>query len=133
MMHGPCGWRYYRPCMDRTLAIPYVPLDPDAPNPVEATVGFLRFCGETFVNSPDDPPHRHAFHELILVETGRLRHTVDGETADLGAHALALIARGRVHAVDRAMGVVGWMLRFAEEVPPAEATAVFVAAAGSRS
>ena len=75
--------------------------------------------GETFVNPPSDPPHRHDFHELLLVEEGCLRHTVDGETADLGPHSLALIARGQVHAVDRAIDTVGWMLRFAEELLPA--------------
>ena len=99
-------------------AIPYVSLDPDAPRPDDATVAFVRLRGETYVNPPSDPPHRHDFHELILVETGRLRHTIDGEPADLGDHSLALIARGQVHTVDRAVGAVGWVLRFAEEVLP---------------
>ncbi len=105
--------------MSRSAAIPYVPLDPGAPQPTDATVVFVRLRGETFVNPPSDPPHRHDFHELLLVEEGSLRHTVDGETADLGPHSLALIARGQVHAVDRAIDTVGWMLRFAEEVLPA--------------
>jgi AraC-like DNA-binding protein len=104
--------------MTRPTAIPYVPLDPGAPQPADATVVFVRLRGETFVNSPSDPPHRHDFHEILLVEEGSLRHTVDGETADLGPHSLALIVRGQVHAVDRAIDTVGWMLRFAEEVIP---------------
>ncbi len=120
------------PGMDRSVAIPYVALDPDAANPGAATFVFVRLLDETFVNPPSDPPHRHAFHELILVETGRLRHTVDGEPADLGDHALALIARGQVHTVDRAVGVVGWMLRVAEELLPAETAAAFPVAAGGR-
>jgi AraC-like DNA-binding protein len=105
--------------MGRSVSIPYVPLDPGAPQPTDATLVFVRLRGETFVNPPSDPPHRHDFHELLLVEEGCLRHTVDGETADLGPHSLALIARGQVHAVDRAIDTVGWMLRFAEELLPA--------------
>ena len=118
--------------MDRSVAIPYVPLDPDAASPDEATLGFHRLRGLTYINPPSDPPHRHTFHELILVETGRLRHTVDGEPADLGDHALALIARGQVHTVDRAVGVIGWMLRFAEELLPAETAVLFPGTTGGR-
>jgi AraC family transcriptional activator of pobA len=116
--------------MSRSATIPYVPLDPGAPRPTDATVVFVRLRGETFVNPPSDPPHRHDFHELLLVEEGSLRHTVDGETADLGPHSLALIARGQVHAVDRAIDTVGWMLRFAEEVLPAGTQAPFPARPG---
>ena len=105
--------------MNRSSAIPYVPLDPGAPQPSDATLVYVRLRGETFVNPPSDPPHRHDFHELLLVEEGCLRHTVDGETADLGPHSLALIGRGQVQAVDRAIDTVGWMLRFAEEMLPA--------------
>ena len=116
--------------MSRPAAIPYVPLDPGAPRPADTTVAFVRLRGKTFVNPPSDPPHRHAYHELLLVEDGRLRHTVDGETADLGPHALAVIARGQVHAFDRAIGWVGWLLRFAEEALPTGALLPFPAPPG---
>lgn len=118
--------------MDRSIAIPYVQLTPDAASLDDAIFAFRRLQGETFVNLSSDAPHRHAFHELILVETGRLRHTIDGEFADLGDHALALIARGQVHTLDRAVGVVGWMLRFAEELLHAETAAIILGVAGSQ-
>ncbi len=117
--------------MSRRAAIPYVALDPAAPAPADTAFVFVRASGVTFVNPPSDPPHRHDFHELILVEEGRLRHTVDGETADLGPHSLALVARGQVHAVDRAIGLVGWQLRFAEAFLPAAADAPFPATPGA--
>ena len=117
--------------MSRRAAIPYVALDPAAPAPADTAFVFVRASGVTFVNPPSDPPHRHDFHELILVEEGRLRHTVDGETADLGPHSFALVARGQVHAVDRAIGLVGWQLRFAEAFLPAAADAPFPATPGA--
>src|SRR4051794_5011671 len=86
----------YSPGMGRP-AIPYVPLDPGGPWPGDPKFVFVRYRRLTFVNSPSDPPHRHDFHEFLLVEEGNLRHTVDGEIADLGPHSLALIARGQVH------------------------------------
>lgn len=119
--------------MKRSTTIPYVALDPGRPGPVAASFLFVRWTGVTFVYPPSDPPHRHAFHELLLVEAGRIRHTVDGETIDLAPRTLALVARGQVHAFDRAIGVTGWQLRFAEEFLPAEADPAVFARPGTAS
>ena len=105
--------------MKPLVPVPYVPLAPGQPGGEDAPFFFARFTGETFVNPPDDPPHRHTFQELILIEAGLLRHSVDGQPHDLPPHTLALIARGQVHAVDRMIEGVGWQLRFADDYLPA--------------
>ena len=106
--------------MKPIVPIPYVPLAPDRPGEQDAPFLFARFAGVTFVNPPSDPPHRHTFQELILVEAGLVRHSVDGRPFDLGPHTLALVARGQVHAVDRGVEVDGWMLRFADDYLPVD-------------
>jgi AraC family transcriptional regulator, transcriptional activator of pobA len=106
--------------MKPLVPIPYVPLAPGQPGGEDAPFFFARFTGETLVNPPDDPPHRHTFQELILVEAGLVRHSVDGRPFDLAPHTLALVARGQVHAVDRGIEVVGWQLRFADDYLPAD-------------
>jgi AraC family transcriptional activator of pobA len=104
--------------MKHSLPIPYVPIAPDYPEKEEPPLLFTRFAGFTFVNPPSDPPHRHTFQELILVEAGLLRHSVDGQPFDLSPHTLALISRGQVHTVDRGVEVTGWLLRFADDYLP---------------
>jgi AraC family transcriptional regulator, transcriptional activator of pobA len=106
--------------MKPLVPVPYVPLAPDQPGGEDAPFFFARFTGVTFVNPPADPPHRHTFQELILVEAGLVRHSIDGQPHDVPPHTLALIARGQVHAVDRAIEMVGWQLRFADDYLPAD-------------
>lgn len=117
--------------MRHRATIPYVAVDPGAPDPTDVTFGFTRLRHTTFINVPDDAPHRHDFHELLLVVDGRLRHTVDGETVDLGPHSLAVIARGQVHHLDRAIEVEGWALRFTEDMVPAAPDLAFLVSPGT--
>jgi AraC family transcriptional activator of pobA len=105
--------------MKAPAPIPYVDLEPGQPGAADASFFFLRFVGATFVNPPANPPHRHAYQELILIEAGRAWHSVDGRPLDLAPHTLALIARGQVHVFDRAIEVTGWILRFADDYLPA--------------
>ncbi|HEV2530027.1 MAG TPA: AraC family transcriptional regulator [Thermomicrobiales bacterium] len=111
--------------MSRSATPPYIELGPDAARSADAPLVFVRLRSETFVNAPTNLPHRHGFHEIFLIEAGRLRHTVDGESRDIGPHSLSLISRGQVHLLDRIVGAVGWMLRVAEELLPAGADAPF--------
>jgi AraC family transcriptional activator of pobA len=60
-------------------------------------------------------PHRHAYHELIWVRTGRGQHLIDGDPVEFGPHTLTLIAKGEVHQFQRAQDVSGVVARFDDE------------------
>src|SRR5262245_45602352 len=79
-----------------------------------------RFERETLAAPAAGLPHRHNFQEIILVESGRFVHSVDGQPSVLVPGTVCLIAQGQVHAVDRADDLVGFLLRFTDDfLPPA--------------
>src|SRR3954447_9593423 len=92
---------------------------PDQPGGEGASFYFRRAAGATFINAPDDPPHRHTYQELMLVEEGLVRHGVDGQHYEVGSHTLVLVPRGRVHTMDRAVELTGWLLQFSDDFLPA--------------
>lgn len=85
-----------------------------------AAFWFERFQQRSFPDPQGDPPHRHNFHEIILVQAGAGRHVIDGEAAALAPATLSLIARGQVHWMDYATGVDGFLLRFTDDFLPAD-------------
>ena len=68
---------------------------------------------------PDDPAHRHNFHEIIFVLAGHGRHTIDGESAMLSPHSVALIAKGQVHQFEYSSDLSIYLLRFTDDFLPA--------------
>ncbi|HYI17616.1 MAG TPA: AraC family transcriptional regulator [Solirubrobacteraceae bacterium] len=102
------------------------PIDVDRlrrPAPVEAVLldGFR--VGE----GPVRDPHRHGYHELILVRAGRGEQLVDGEPVPVRPGTVTVIGQGQVHQFLWAEQLVGGLVRFtdealrgrAERVPPA--------------
>ena len=66
-----------------------------------------------------DPPHRHNFQEMIFLEAGRWRHSVDGHRAELLAPAVSLIGKGQVHVVEGGADLSLWIVRFTDDFLPA--------------
>ena len=107
-----------RPVPDRQVE--YVELSPAEPLSPAAAFWFERFTQAAFPVPADDPPHRHNYHEIILVQAGAGRHRIDGQAAELAPNSLALIAKGQVHWMEYAAGVDGYLLRFTDDFLPAE-------------
>jgi len=60
-------------------------------------------------------PHRHDYHELLWLRSGRGEHLLDGRPLAVRPHSLTLIGRGQVHVFNEADGVHGLAVRFADE------------------
>ena len=61
-------------------------------------------------------PHRHDYHELIWVRSGRGYHLIDGARVPARPGSITLIGRGQVHVFECAQGVEGAGVRFGEEL-----------------
>jgi AraC family transcriptional activator of pobA len=61
-------------------------------------------------------PHRHDYHELIWVRTGRGRHRIDGAPVPVRPGTVTVIGRGAVHVFEHAEGLDGAVLRFGDEL-----------------
>ncbi len=61
-------------------------------------------------------PHRHDYHELIWTRAGEGLHLVDGESVAVVAGTVTVIGRGQVHVFERAAGLHGAVVRFADEM-----------------
>ena len=90
------------------------PIDVDRlrrPAPVEAVLldGFR--VGE----GPVRDPHRHGYHELILVRAGRGEQLVDGEPVPVRPGTVTVIGQGQVHQFLWAEELVGGLVRFTDE------------------
>ena len=79
----------------------------------------LRLAPTTFTRPEQDPPHRHNYQEIIVVERGQGRHTIDGRSFELLPGAVSLITRGQVHVFEEATEVVGWVVRWTDDFLPA--------------
>lgn len=69
-----------------------------------------RTFGATF-----DWPHRHDFQEILWVQAGRGVHSVDGISATLTPHTLAVIVKGQVHNFLEAHGFTAYVFRFTDD------------------
>lgn len=105
--------------MAATKQIGYVELADDEPDESGLSFGFRRFVRETFVAPLSRPPHRHNYQEIILVQSGRAWHTIDGQAREQFPGTVALIARGQVHRFERAEEVTGYVVRFTDDFLPA--------------
>jgi len=61
-------------------------------------------------------PHRHDYHELIWIRSGRGRHLIDGEPLPVAPASITVIGRGQVHQFQQAEDVSGAVVRFGDEV-----------------
>ncbi len=71
-------------------------------------------------NESNNPelPHRHNFHELIWIRSGRGVQIIDDVTIEIFPAAFYLIARGQVHHFLNAENINGFVLRFSDEFSP---------------
>jgi len=60
-------------------------------------------------------PHRHDYHELLWLRSGRGEHLLDGRPLAVRPRSLTLIGRGQVHVFRRAEDVTGAVVRFSDE------------------
>src|SRR3954451_8247830 len=61
-------------------------------------------------------PHRHDYHELIWVRSGRGEHSIDGRVVPVREQSVTLIGRGQVHVFRAAQALHGAGLRFRDEL-----------------
>lgn len=61
-------------------------------------------------------PHRHDYHELIWVRSGKGRHLIDGEPLPVRPRTITIIGRGQVHVFERGEELRGAVLRFGDEL-----------------
>jgi AraC family transcriptional regulator, transcriptional activator of pobA len=61
-------------------------------------------------------PHRHDYHELIWIRSGRGRHLLDGDPLPVEESTITVIGRGQVHVFDEGADLHGAVLRFGDEL-----------------
>ena len=103
----------------QSKTIAYIELANNEPSEVSPAFVVLRFAATTFTRPEQDPPHRHNYQEIIVVERGQGRHTIDGQSFDLLPGSVSLITRGQVHVFEEATDVVGWVVRWTDDFLPA--------------
>ena len=105
--------------MELPETIEYVELSDAAASDISSSFWFERIADATLPIPEDDPAHRHNFHEIIFVDAGHGRHTIDGQPADLTPSSVALIAKGQVHRFEYSSGLSLYLLRFTDDFLPA--------------
>ena len=99
--------------------IVYVDLVHDDPVARPPSFHFQRFRHDTFRPPADYAPHRHTYHEIFVVQSGRGHHSIDGHAIALVPSTVSLITRGQVHIVEHLTDFTGWLVRFSDEFLPA--------------
>ncbi|GAA4006474.1 helix-turn-helix domain-containing protein [Deinococcus rubellus] len=61
-------------------------------------------------HEPQARPHRHAYHEVLWIESGSGQHSVDGVRAELRPQTLSIIAAGQIHEFHYVQNVSGALL-----------------------
>jgi AraC family transcriptional activator of pobA len=78
-------------------------------------VEVMRMEGARFGGEAAREPHRHDYHELIWVRSGRGQHLLDGRPFPVRPQSITVIGRGQVHVFERGEGLHGAVVRFREE------------------
>jgi AraC family transcriptional activator of pobA len=73
-----------------------------------------RMVEQTF-DATHDWPHRHDFQEILWVQAGMGRHSVDGVIATLTPRTLAVIVKGQVHNFLEAQTLTAYLFRFTDD------------------
>ncbi len=71
-------------------------------------------------NQVSEPPHRHTFQEIIFLQSGKGYHSIDGKIFKLVANTIYLIGQGQVHIFHEGTNLKGYILRYKEDMIPAE-------------
>jgi mannose-6-phosphate isomerase-like protein (cupin superfamily) len=95
----------------RTLTLDRLPDPGDA-----AKVLWLRGLDVGGVASRVREPHRHDYHELVWIRSGRGQHLLDGQPVPVRPGTVTLIGRGQVHVFVCARAVEGAVVRFGDEM-----------------
>jgi AraC family transcriptional activator of pobA len=69
-------------------------------------------------DAPPREPHRHDYHELLWVRSGRGEHLLDGQPVPVVPGSVTLIGRGAVHVFQQARELQGAIVRFGEDLLP---------------
>jgi AraC family transcriptional activator of pobA len=106
--------------MKQQTTIAYVDL-PKSGVPEPSSSFFLRrYHGDHIQPPASDVPHRHNYQEMIVVQSGTGRHTIDGHSIDLLPSTVALVAKGQVHNFEHATELTGWLVRFTDDFLPSD-------------
>lgn len=66
-------------------------------------------------------PHRHDYHEILVLQSGQGRYAIDGgQPVDYCPPSVSFVAKGHVHIIKEASGLTGWLVRFTGEFLPAD-------------
>jgi AraC family transcriptional regulator, transcriptional activator of pobA len=84
---------------------------PDRADPVQVE----RLDGLRVDGARRREPHRHDYHEVLWLRSGRGEHLLDGRPLEVRPRSLTLIGRGQVHVFSRAEDVTGAVVRFGDE------------------
>jgi AraC family transcriptional regulator, transcriptional activator of pobA len=95
----------------RTLALDRLPDPADA-----AKVLWLRGLDVGGAAGEVRAPHRHDYHELVWIRSGRGEHSLDGQAVPVRPGTVTLIGRGQVHVFVCARGVEGAVVRFGDQL-----------------
>jgi hypothetical protein len=95
----------------RTLALDRLPDPADA-----AKVLWLRGLDVGGEAGRVREPHRHDYHELVWIHSGRGEHLLDGQPVPVRPGTVTLIGRGQVHVFVCARAVEGAVVRFGDEL-----------------
>jgi AraC family transcriptional activator of pobA len=78
-------------------------------------VEVLRMDGARFGGDAAREPHRHDYHELIWVSSGRGQHLLDGRAFPVRPQTVTVIGRGQVHVFEIGEDLHGAVVRFRDE------------------
>jgi len=69
----------------------------------------------TRLYSNNEPPHRHAYQEIIWIRQGIVKHLLDDECVEYPAQTILVIPKGRIHRLIPKSDCRGMAIRFTEE------------------
>ncbi|CAL9358754.1 HTH-type transcriptional activator RhaS [Streptomyces sp. enrichment culture] len=92
--------------------VPLHRLEVPAPNELPFAIGSFDTIGPL---SRAAFPHRHVFHEIVYVTSGRGTHVVDAVPWRLSPPNLCAVAPGQVHHWRGVSGLNGWVVLFTDD------------------
>jgi AraC family transcriptional activator of pobA len=78
-------------------------------------VEVVRLDGARFGGEAAREPHRHDYHELIWIRSGRGQHLLDGRPFPVREQTITVIGRGQVHVFEVGEDLHGAVVRFRDE------------------
>lgn len=93
-------------------SVPIVPLESGGQTPL-----FVDYTEDW--NSDDEggyQPHRHDYHEILWIQSGYARHTVDDRSIELPPQTIALVTRGQIHRFEETRAVTCYAIGFWDEL-----------------